>query len=211
VDAGITHLAGVVLTHPHHDHGDGLHSVFEQLNVDEFWVTHLDSSSLQRALIDDAATHHVAIRTMRQGSIVERGTARLTCLHPSAHPTRKSNDGSMVLLVEVTDDGSILLPGDLEADGEARLRASGALRPVTVLKVAHHGSHTSTTASFLAAVRPAAAIISVGAGNPWGHPDDPVLDRLRALGVTVGRTDRDGAVTVTLVHGVPQLERMRRP
>jgi competence protein ComEC len=66
----------------------------------------------------------------------------------------------------------------------------------TVLKVGHHGAATSSTSPFLAAVRPTVAIVSVGARNPYGHPDAGALARLTAVGARVYRTDRDGAVLV---------------
>src|SRR5262249_30855844 len=82
------------------------------------------------------------------------------------------------------------------AAGDQGLVAAGAQRRATVLKVGHHGAATSSTEPFLAAVRPSVAIVSVGARNPYGHPDAGVLARLAAMGARVYRTDRDGAVLV---------------
>lgn len=89
---------------------------------------------------------------------------------------------------------SFLLASDIEAAAEQALVASRAPLRATVLKVAHHGSRTSSTPAFLHAVAPTAAVISVGARNPYGHPDAGVLDRLAAAGARVYRTDSDGAV-----------------
>lgn len=89
---------------------------------------------------------------------------------------------------------SFLLASDIEAAAEQALVASRAPLGATVLKVAHHGSRTSSTAGFLRAVAPAAAVISAGARNPYGHPDAGVLERLRTAGARVYRTDSDGAV-----------------
>jgi competence protein ComEC len=94
-----------------------------------------------------------------------------------------------------------LLVGDAEAPEEHWLAAraaadtavASALR-ADVLKVAHHGSRTSTTAAFLARVRPRLAVVSVGAGNSYGHPNAEVLDRLRRAGAAVLRTDAEGAI-----------------
>jgi competence protein ComEC len=90
-----------------------------------------------------------------------------------------------------------LLTGDAEAGEEDRLvaRYGGALH-ATVLKVAHHGSRTSSTADFLAAVHPRLAIISVGAGNSYGHPNPETLVHLARAGAAVVRTDRWGTVIV---------------
>jgi competence protein ComEC len=109
---------------------------------------------------------------------------------------RSGNDASVVLRV-VHGAVSFLLTGDAEAAEEAVLldRARPSLR-ATVLKVGHHGSATSTTPAFLAAVAPRLALVSVGADNRYGHPHPDVLRSLRAAGVPVLRTDRDGAIVV---------------
>lgn len=107
------------------------------------------------------------------------------------------NDNSVVLLVE---HGGVhfLLPGDLEERGEeALLEQEGADGlHAQILVVGHHGSRTSSSEPFLRAVRPAVAIISAGRDNPYGHPHPEVLQRLRAVGADVYRTDREGTVLV---------------
>jgi competence protein ComEC len=87
-------------------------------------------------------------------------------------------------------DFVLLLTGDVEAAGEAALTVG----PVTVLKVAHHGSRTSSSPSFLQRTRPLLAVISAGSRNPFGHPSPEVLGRLQAAGIRVYRTDVDGSV-----------------
>jgi competence protein ComEC len=82
----------------------------------------------------------------------------------------------------------------VEVEGELRLMGSGQTLSADVLKVAHHGSGNSSTAEFLAAVDPTYAVLSLGAGNRFGHPAPVVLDRLAQLGVTVLRTDESGTV-----------------
>ena len=90
---------------------------------------------------------------------------------------------------------AILLASDIEALTERRLAAAGGLQ-ASVLKVAHHGSRTSSTPELLAATRPAVAVISVGSRNAYGHPDPTVLERLEGAGARLYRTDRDGALAV---------------
>ena len=85
--------------------------------------------------------------------------------------------------------------GDVEEGIDPSLLTEG-LPHVDLLKVAHHGSRTATTQAFIDAVRPAVAVASAGAGNPYGHPAKATLDRLAASGARVLRTDRDGAVVV---------------
>lgn len=112
---------------------------------------------------------------------------------PARHVARGRNDETLVLRIEY-GLASFLLASDIEAAAEQALVASRAPLGATVLKVAHHGSRTSSTPAFLHAVAPTVAVISVGARNPYGHPDAGVLERLRTAGARVYRTDSDGAV-----------------
>jgi len=108
-----------------------------------------------------------------------------------------SNDDSLVVRLTYAQS-AILLTGDLEREGELFLLGSHAPLRSDLLKVAHHGSASSTSGAFLDAVRPLAAVISVGEGNLWGHPSGQVLDRLTARKVPVFRTDGDGAIWISL-------------
>ncbi|MCW5808315.1 MAG: hypothetical protein KIT31_38555 [Deltaproteobacteria bacterium] len=111
-------------------------------------------------------------------------------------PVRTVNDNSLV--VELRYRGrAILFAGDVEAEGEEALVAAGVAR-VDVVKVAHHGSPTSSTAAFVDATRPAAAVISCGRDNRFRFPSPAVVARWRAAGARVLRTDLDASVTVTI-------------
>jgi competence protein ComEC len=112
---------------------------------------------------------------------------------------RGINDVSVVLLGEVAGR-RFLLTGDVEDDVDPLL-ASRGLPPVDILKVAHHGSATASTPAFLDAVHPRVAIVSAGAGNPYGHPARSTIERLEATGARVLRTDTDGTVSITIDPG----------
>jgi competence protein ComEC len=103
----------------------------------------------------------------------------------------------------------ILLPGDMEARVERGLLQNGLPIKAEVLKVAHHGSRTSTTPEFLARAAPRFGIISVGAYGRFGHPSQEVLQELRRAGVRTYRTDRDGAVMVSTDGNRLELESFR--
>jgi competence protein ComEC len=109
---------------------------------------------------------------------------------------RGINDVSIVLLGEVAGR-RFLLTGDVEDDVDPLLAQRG-IPHVDILKVAHHGSGTASTPAFVDAVDPAVAIVSSGAGNPYGHPARSTIDRLRASGARVLRTDTDGSVAVSI-------------
>jgi len=99
------------------------------------------------------------------------------------------NTQSIVLLLEAGDT-SALFTGDIDTKTEEKIISENNLGQIDILKVAHHGSKYSTGERFLTAIRPKIAVISVGK-NPWGHPTEEVLGRLRAVGADILRTDQD--------------------
>src|SRR5262249_25414499 len=120
----------------------------------------------------------------------------------------RGNDQSLVLSLEFGGMHA-LFPGDIEERGEEDLVASsGGELASAVLKVPHHGSHTSSSARFLDAVAPEYAIVSAGFENRFGFPHPEVLRRYRASDCTVARTDLDGAVTVC-IHPNGQIDMLR--
>jgi competence protein ComEC len=165
---GVLALHATLTTHADIDHAGGMATLRRLFAVTESW--------------DDAA---------RPRSV---GGALLTPIAPDV-PGGRRNDRATMLRVEL-GLASVLLASDVEAAGERALLEARIPLGATVLKVGHHGAATSSTAPFLAAVRPTVAIVSVGTRNPYGHPDAGALARLAAVGARVYRTDRDGAVLV---------------
>ena len=127
------------------------------------------------------------------GATFTLGGAQVQILGP-LHSAEDSNDNSIVLKVSFGAT-SFLFTGDAERAEEQDLLNAGVNLQSTVLKVGHHGSDTSTSYPFLRAVAPQYAVISVGAGNSYGHPTEAVLSRLRDAGVTTFRTDMQGEIT----------------
>jgi competence protein ComEC len=184
----------VVLTHGQADHGTGLFDVFERYDVDRTLTAVHDDTPLAddvRATALDEGADVIAAHSDRTFDLGDG--VRLEVLWPTANPSHdaSSNNGGIVLRLSWRDV-SFLLTADIEAETEAALVASGAELRTTVLKVAHHGSKTSTTAAFLDAVAPSIAVISSGAGNPHGHPAPEVIERLE--GVRTYNTASDGDV-----------------
>lgn len=195
-------LAAVVLSHPHPDHAGGLSAVISTLNIKLLWDTlqgeALNTGGAYRALRSAARVRGVTVLGPRElcGARTWHGV-RMEVLAPcpEAELATPPNDASFVLRVDY-GRSSVLLPGDLEAHGERSLLSR--MRPVTVLKIGHHGSRTSTTTPWLDALRPSVAMVSAGHPSPFGHPHPSVLERLRTRGVTVLRTDLGGLHTVSL-------------
>ncbi len=129
-------------------------------------------------------------------------------LHPARSARASDNDSSCVLLVRGAA-GSALLAGDVEATGESEIVDNG-LPHVTAVVVPHHGSRTSSTDAFVAATRPALALVSAGYRNRWGLPRHEIVDRWRAAGARVLTTADSGAIEVTFAAGRPPLAREYR-
>lgn len=196
-------LAAVVLSHPHPDHAGGLAAVLRSARADALWDTG------QGASLGYAGVYGEALRAAREGRVPVAGPDRLCgpprrfhgawvevlapC--PGVRDGVAPNDASFVIRIRY-GRATLLLPGDLEREGEAALLP--ALGRVDVLKVGHHGSRTSSTDAFLDAVRPRVALVSCGHPSPFGHPHPSVLARFVSRGIDLRRTDLSGAVTATL-------------
>jgi competence protein ComEC len=193
---GIKRVDVIALSHAHHDHMDGLRAVINDFAVGELWVG-LDSDvPAFRDLIEEAKSHGVKIIFRHAGEHLEFGGAQVAVIwppEPGGVPLTTNND-SLVLSLQ---DGSthFLLPGDVEARAEKELVSSGENVSADFLKVPHHGSKSSSTEAFLEEVAPRFAVISVGEGNPFGHPNDSVVARYEEKHTKLFRTDQDGAVT----------------
>jgi competence protein ComEC len=187
-----------VLSHPHADHVGGGASVIAALHPSLYWDgAYAGTSPPYRASLIAASTQHVAWQRVHPGDSLVVDGVRLHVLAPDSAwmvGLKDPNAGSVVVRAEY---GSVrmLLMGDAEKGEEERLvDAYGAELRADVLKVGHHGSNTSSTAPFLALVRPRVALISVGAGNMYGHPSASVLRALTASGAAVMRTDLEGSI-----------------
>ncbi|MGH9475773.1 MAG: DNA internalization-related competence protein ComEC/Rec2 [Terriglobales bacterium] len=201
---GLHRLGAVLLTHAHNDHLGGLSTVVKNFHPREVWLTRtLPVDAPTRAFLRLIATSGARVRRLAAGDALRVGASRLAVLLPApdyhAGPA-PSNDDSMVVRVSYNGE-AMLLEGDAEAVGEHWLVDHHAMLASAVLKVGHHGSKTSSTPQFLAAVHPLAAVISVGADNSYGQPAAAVLAGLRQAGARVFRTDRDGAVECRLQNG----------
>lgn len=201
---GLHRLGAVLLTHAHNDHLGGLRTVLTDFHPREVWVTRtLPTDASTRAWLRQVAASHALLRQLDTGDVFRVGTSQITVLLPrpayQAGPA-PSNDDSMVVRVTYNRQ-SLLLEGDAEAAGEHWMVDHHLHLMSAVLKVGHHGSKTSSTPQFLAAVHPQAAIISVGVDNSYGQPAPLVLAGLRRAGARVFRTDRDGAIQCRLQNG----------
>lgn len=220
---GVRRLEWLAFTHPDLDHIGGTRSTMEIFRAREVWEgIPVVKDARRQALQEEVARDGGVWRVLQRGDRMSLRGVELTVLHPALadwERQRSRNDDSLVLRVRF-DECEILLTGDISEETERALvsapdDASWSLvgdahrPPIRILKVAHHGSRTSSSAAFLDAYRPTAAVISAGRGNAFGHPAPEVLRRLAASGAYVFRTDIDGAVIIDTDGHVARLHTMK--
>jgi competence protein ComEC len=199
----------LVLTHPHEDHVAGLALLLARYRVGRVFEPGMHGPgpgyAAWEAALEAAGApprgqlstgDHLAVDDL-QFDVLWPDPGRVPVKPPDGG--RGINDVSIVLLGQV-DGRRILLTGDVEDDVDPILAQRG-LPQIDFLKVAHHGSGTASTVAFLGVVHPSVAVVSAGAGNPYGHPAKTTLQHLAATGAKVLRTDTDGSVEVAFGGG----------
>jgi competence protein ComEC len=199
---GLERVDYILATHAHADHMEGLNDIARNFKV--------RAALLGRATVRDEAEfvrfdetlrrERVPLELIGRGDRLKFGAATVEVLWPpraeEATQTLSENNDSLVLRVRY-GARAFLLTGDIEREAESALVAAGDELQSDVVKVAHHGSRTSSKAPFVAAVHPSVAVISVGRTSPFGHPDKNVVARWRATGAQVLQTGRRGTVTIS--------------
>jgi competence protein ComEC len=191
------HLDLVVLTHPDQDHLAGLVTVLERYDVDQVLAPAMNKDSpVFHAWEEAIADNDIPETQAFAGEWIDLGGgATLSVLHPPPELLPADEDDNSVVLKISQGDAAFLLTADIAAEGEEYLLGNHADLQAPVLKVAHHGSRTSTSADFLATVQALTAVISVGEDNRYGQPALETLDRLD--GRPVFRTDLNGDVQIS--------------
>ncbi len=190
----------LLLSHPNTDHMTSFPEVLRRYRVTTLMTagTPFDSG-LYRAVLSGAALHGIPLTRVKAGDSIQIDSAELTILWPPVPRLRgmdrSENNDSVILRLEESGK-RILFTGDEEVVVEKTLLAARADLKADILKVAHHGSKSSSSTGFLLAVGPKIAVISVGRNNAYHHPSTAVVRRLEALGATVHRTDQEGTIDI---------------
>jgi competence protein ComEC len=197
--AGIPRLDYLVLTHGDPDHIGGAPSIVREFKPREVWegipVPRFEPLTALRLAVQAGGARWSNVYA---GDAIEIDGVQVRARHPMAADWERQkvrNDDSLVLELQWRDV-SILLTGDIGKTSELSIAPALSPARLRIVKVPHHGSFTSSTWEFLRAARPQIAVVSAGRSNHFGHPVPEVLERYRAVGAEMFRTDRDGAVMV---------------
>ncbi len=194
----IRHIDYAVLTHGHSDHMGGLAAILDNFHPRALWVGAEPETGEWRTVAEHAAADNVRIVALNRSSKpFDFGKAHVRVLAPAPdyQPGDSPNNNDSLVLELSFGKHSVLMTGDAERPVEDELVASGELRPVTLLKVGHHGSKSSSSEEFLSQITPQFALISDGYKNQFHHPHPTVLSRFEQHGTRVLRTDQKGALT----------------
>ncbi len=199
---GVASIDVLVITHADADHIGSARALASRVPVGELWLTRSAlATDVGARLAGDLVRRGRAVRIAEQGADVSLGGAGLSVVWPPTDALRPdgmsrfdANDSSIVMRVDYAGR-RLLLTGDIEAAAERELLASQVDLSADILKVAHHGSKTSSSAAFVAAVRPSVAIVSGVPGRRSMPPHRAPLQRLEDAGAAVWLTGRDGAIT----------------
>lgn len=194
---GINKLDYVVGTHPHEDHIGGLDAVITTFEIQKVIMPKVShtTQTFEDVLLA-VQNKGLKIGSPTPGSTFNLGEAKFTILAPNSSSYEDLNNYSIVIKMKYGNT-SFLFTGDAEDISENEMISKGYDLSADVLKVGHHGSNSSTTQAFLNKVNPKYAVIMVGIDNSYGHPSQETMDNLKAVNITVYRTDECGTIVAT--------------
>lgn len=194
---GVNKLEYVIGTHPHEDHIGGIDVVIDNFDIGKaIMPKETSTTETFKDVINSINNKNLKITEPKVGTSYSLGGASWEIVAPNSNFYDNSNNYSVVIKL-IYRNNSFLFTGDAEDISEEEMLNNGIDLKADVLKLGHHGSSSSTTEEFLAAVKPEYAVISVGRMNSYGHPHNEVMSRLDASAIPVYRTDESSTIVAT--------------
>lgn len=198
-EKGVKKLDYVVATHPHSDHMGGMYKIVDNFDIDQIIVPHLDgkdtpTTRYYEKFLDSCEAKGLFLTEAEVGRNIDLGDAKIEIIAPCSESYDNTNNYSVGLFL-THGENTFIFTGDAEALAEKEIAESGKLRHADVYKAGHHGSSTSSSEKFMAAITPDYAVISCGEGNSYGHPNEKALKEISQYTDKIYRTDLSGTVT----------------
>jgi competence protein ComEC len=192
---GITSLDYVVATHPHSDHIGGMAAVINRYSISGFLMPDvLHTSYIFEDMLDALEANNMQITTVQAGDTLSAGIIEMTAVAPNRSFYQNLNNYSIVLHMKYGNT-AMLFTGDAETLSENEIMADWDIKS-DIVKIGHHGSKTSSSYNFLNELAAKVAVVTVGAGNRFNHPNGEVVERLNEMGIAIKRTDELGTIVL---------------
>jgi competence protein ComEC len=196
---GISKIDIVILTHPHNDHLQGLLSVLKNFKVGIVLDSGYENKEnpLYYEFLSLIKEKNIRYKIVKYGDIFNLGSSKIKILNPQVpylNLTKSDIDNNGIVFKLTEGNVRFLFTGDIYKEGECKILENGEDIESDILKIPHHGSNTSSSLEFLEKVKPKISIISVGRDNTYGHPSKEVIERIKKIGSSIYRTDKNGAI-----------------
>lgn len=201
-ETGISHLTAAIATHAHEDHIGGMAAVLRSFPTETLYLPgQTANTQAYEAMLDAAEEMGTRVQIPAPGQVVQFGAgASMTFLAPPVDSAYENLNDSSIISLFSQDGHRVLFTGDAETLAETELLASHPDLSCDVLKVAHHGSNTSSTDPFLDAAQPSLAVISCGKFNDYGHPHPETISKLTKRGIQIHCTAKEGTYIYPIIN-----------
>ena len=200
LDRGYKKIDYIFISHFDQDHSLGCAKIIENLTVSNLILNkQLEENDIYKHIVSIAKQKKVNLIYVKAGDVITLNGVKIKILHPQEKLIAENsiNNNSIVFKLEYKSF-SILFTGDIENIAEEVILSKNINLKADILKVAHHGSKTSSSQRFIEAVSPKIALIGVGKNNMFGHPNREVIERLQSYGTKIYRTDECGEISITV-------------
>lgn len=193
LDRGKKKIDLIIISHFHEDHMEGLLTIMKNLKVDKIVIGHAnENTTLYKEFVSITKEKNITVEKVAAGDSIKIDDVEFEVLYPNREQNNQQNENNNSLVLKLKyHDMSMLFTGDIEKEAEEKINSNVE---ANILKVAHHGSKTSSTDVFIGKVKPQIALIGVGENNKFGHPNEEVLKRLEENSDIIFRTDICGEI-----------------